>query len=344
MSGRAEFVLDILVRHYIDEGIPVGSKTLSEHPALNLSSATIRNVMAELEERGLIHSPHTSSGRIPTSKGYRFFINSLLRVEAVDSKSYQELSGRFAGIADPSSILVNATEMLSQITSFAGILSTPDASSTAIRQIEFIKLSQQRVLAILVTQDGQVQNKVLSTDIDYSGSDLVNAANYFNQRFSAKCISVVRRKLSLLMKKDRKKMKREMSTAVKMAGQLFAEGGAMSEDVLIRGESNLLSITDFTELNRMKTLFETFKAKKILLELLQSNVSETGITIFIGEESGIEPLRDCSLISSPYKQDNQIVGVLGVIGPIRMRYEEVINTVDTTARIVSKALSAQHLA
>ena len=344
LNERAIFVLDKLVRHYIDDGAPVGSRTLSKLPAMGLSSATIRNVMADLEESGFIHSPHTSSGRIPTAKGYRFFINSLLRVDSVDSKSYQQISGRFEGVADPLSILVNATELLSQITSFAGILSTPDVSSTCIRQIELIKLSRNRVLAILVTEDGQVQNKVLSTEIEYTSSDLVDAVNYFNQKYSSKCISVVRRKLLALMKKDRKKMNREMSTAVKMASKLLEQNSATSEDVLISGESNLLSIADFTEINRLRTLFETFRTKKILLDLLQGSLSGSGITIYIGEESGIEPLRDCSLISAPYKQDNQIVGVLGVIGPTRMHYEEVINTVDITAQIVSNALSMQHSA
>ncbi|MCY4050886.1 MAG: heat-inducible transcriptional repressor HrcA [Gammaproteobacteria bacterium] len=341
LNDRATFVLDKLVRHYIDDGVPVGSRTLSKIPALGLSSATIRNVMADLEESGYIHSPHTSSGRIPTAKGYRFFINNLIKADSFDNISYEEMSGRFKRVADPLSILVNATEMLSQITSFAGILSTPDVSSTCIRQIEFIQLSKNRVLAILVTEDGQVQNKVLSTEIEYTSSELIEAANFFNHKYSSKCISVVRRKLLVLMQKDQKQMRREMSTAIKMASKLLEQDTKTSEDVLISGESNLLSISDFTEVNRLKTLFETFRTKKILLDLLQNSLAESGITIFIGEESGIEPLRDCSLISAPYKQDNQIVGVLGVIGPTRMHYEEVINTVDITAQIVSDALSMQ---
>ena len=342
LSERATNVLDKLVREHINNGHPVGSRTLSKLPALGLSSATIRNVMSDLEDCGFIHSPHTSSGRIPTVKGYRFFVNSLLKFDAVDSKSYDEMSGRFKGVDDPASILVNATEMLSQITSFAGILSTPDVSSTCIRQIEFIKLSQHRVLAILVTKDGQVQNKVLSTEIDYSASELIEAANCFNHKYSSKCISEVRRKLLKLMKKDRKKMNRAMSAAINMAGKLFEQDASASEDVLISGESNLLSISDFTEINRLQELFEAFKTKEILLDLLQSSLSESGITIFVGEESGVEPFRDCSLISAPYRQDNQVVGVLGVIGPTRMHYEEVINTVDITAQIVSNALSMQH--
>ena len=339
LSDRAKFVLDRLVRHYIDEGVPVGSRTLSRHPSLVLSSASIRNVMADLEECGLIKSPHTSSGRIPTVKGYRFFINRLLKSGPVDERSIQKFSGRFEGVADPASILASATEMLSQITSFAGILSTPDFDKACIRQIEFLKLSQKRVLAILVTKDGQVQNKVLSTDREYSNSELVEAANFFNEKYSAKSLSLVRRELLKLMKKDRRKMQKEMETAVRMAGQLFEQDDTVSEHVLISGESNLLSISDFAEADRLKELFETFRTKKILFDLLQNSISESGITIFIGEESGVEPLRDCSLISAPYKLDNQTVGVLGVIGPTRMQYEEVINTVDITAQIVSNALS-----
>ena len=340
LSERAKAVLNGLVQRYINDGTPVGSRTLAKHTELSLSSASIRNVMSDLEDYGLIQAPHTSAGRIPTAKGYRFFINGLLEAAPINKQSLESMSSRFQGIADPNSILSSATEMLSQITSFAGIISTPDHGKAHIRQIEFLKLSEQRVLAILVTEDGQVQNKVLSAHRDYSDSELVEAANYFNAKYSTKSLDGVRSQLFAHMKLDRKSMHREMRTAVSMAGQLFDEDQS-ADHILVSGENNLLSIPEFSELNRLKQLFDTFKTKQVLFDLLQKSMFTEGVNIFIGEESGYEPFRDCSVIAAPYEIDHQKVGVLGVIGPTRMQYDEVISAVDVTARLVGSALSAQ---
>lgn len=339
LSERAQFVLDGLVRRYIEDGSPVGSRTLSKHAELSLSPASIRNVMQDLEEYGLIHAPHTSAGRIPTAKGYRFFINKLLKSEPVSEEVMGRFSDHFEGVTDPNSILSSATEMLSQVTSFAGIVSTPDKGKASIRQIEFLKLSEQRVLAILVTHNGQVQNKVLSVHRDYSDSELVQAANYFNSKYSAKSFDTVRKELCEHMKKDRRSMHREMRTAISMAGQLLEEESENNDNILVSGESNLLSVPEFSELNRLKELFETFKTKQVLFDLLQKSMFTEGVNIFIGEESGYELLRDCSVIAAAYEVNHRKVGVLGVIGPTRMQYEEVISTVDITARIVGTALS-----
>ena len=341
LSGRARAVLGRLIHRYVDDGVPVGSRTLAKETNLSLSPATIRNVMADLEDLGLIQAPHTSAGRIPTVKGYRFYINSILKVRPTDSRSVGKISKRLVGASGPGSILAVATEILSQITSYAGIVSTPDTRKAHIRHIEFIKLSDQRVLAILVTDDGRVQNKVLWAHREYSESELIEATNYFNGEYSTRTLENVRAQLIAHMKQDRKSMHREMRTAVSMAGQLFDGDNHVAENVLVRGENNLLSIPDFSEMDKLKALFDTFKTKQILFDLLQKSMFAGGVNIFIGEESGYEPFQNCSVISAPYIVDNRRVGVLGVIGPTRMQYEEVISTVDVTAKLLGSALSAQ---
>ena len=342
LSKRAQSVLNGLVCRYVDDGTPVGSRTLAKETDLSLSPATIRNVMSDLEDYGLIHAPHTSAGRIPTAKGYRFFINSMLKVSPMDRQSLGKISSKITGVSDQNSILTGATEILSQITSFAGIVSTPDSRQSQFKQIEFLKLSDQRVLAILVTDDGQVQNKVLAAHREYSESELVEAANYFNEEYSTKSLEGVRAQLISHMKRDHKSMHREMRTAVSMAGQLFDEDDIHnhSDNVLVSGENNLLSIPDFSELDKLKSLFDTFKTKQVLFDLLQKSMFAEGVNIFIGEESGYEPFKDCSVIAAPYAIDNKRVGVLGVIGPTRMQYEEVISVVDVTAKLVGSALSS----
>ena len=347
LSERAELVLKGLISLYISDGNPVGSRTLSRQTDLALSPATIRNVMADLEEHGLIEAPHTSAGRIPTQRGYRFFINRLLHVGpldpgAMDKRALSESEQQILGMTDPKSILTGATEMLSQITSFAGIVSVPGKSHAHIRQIEFLRLSQQRVLAILITEEGQVQNRILSTHREYGESELVEAANYFNSIYSSRTLHGVRAELLVHLRQDRRSMHREMRTAISIARQLFADEDEddKAENVLVSGENNLLSIPDFGELEKLKQLFDTFKTKQVLFDLLQKSMFADGVNIFIGEESGYRMLRDCSVIAAPYEVDNEKVGVLGVIGPTRMNYDEVISAVDITAKLLGSALSA----
>ncbi len=342
LNERARQVLKGLVSLYISDGSPVGSRTLSKESGLELSPATIRNVMADLEEYGLIEAPHTSAGRIPTQKGYRFFINGLLNVGPIDQRALSEIKERIHGVTDPKSILTGAAEMLSQITSFAGIVSVPGKSYANIRQIEFLRLSRQRVLAILITEDGQVQNRILSTHRQYNESELVEAANYFNALYSSRTLRGVRAELLVHMRRDRRSMQREMRTALSIAQGLFEDEDLddSAENVLVSGENNLLSIPDFGELEKLKQLFDTFKTKQVLFDLLQKSMFADGVNIFIGEESGYRMFRECSVIAAPYKVDNQKVGVLGVIGPTRMNYDEVISAVDVTAKLLGSALSA----
>ncbi len=345
LNERAEQVLKGLISLYISDGNPVGSRTLSRETDLALSPATIRNVMADLEEHGLIEAPHTSAGRVPTQKGYRFFINGLLNVGPMDERALSEIKERIRGVADPNdpkSILTGATEMLSQITSFAGIVSIPGTSHAHIRQIEFLRLSRQRVLAILITEDGQVQNRILSTHRQYNEPELVEAANYFNAIYGSRTLHGVRAELLAHLRQDRRSMQREMRTALSIVQGLFDDddGDDNAENVLVSGENNLLSIPDFGELEKLRQLFDTFKTKQVLFDLLQKSMFADGVNIFIGEESGYRMFRDCSVIAAPYKVDNQKVGVLGVIGPTRMNYDEVISAVDITAKLLGSALSA----
>ncbi len=344
LSPRAEQVLLGLIGRYISDGVPVGSRTLSRETALSLSPATIRNVMSDLEDLGLIQAPHTSSGRVPTRKGYRLFINCMMSTGQINHDSLADLRADFRaalqGVSDFRGILTSATEMLSQITSFAGVVSTPSKSGSKFRQIEFLNLSQQRVLAILITADGQVQNQVISTRREYSDSELVEAANFFNDTYANWILDDVRLDLTVHMRNDHRSMHREMRTAIRMAGQLFgADADTDQESVLVSGENNLLTVPDFAELEKIKRLFDTFKTKQVLYDLLQKSMDTSGVHIFIGEESGYKILEDCSVIAAPYEVDHQRVGVLGVIGPTRMHYDEVISAVDITARLLGSALS-----
>jgi len=340
LSARAELVLTGLISKYISDGCPVGSRTLSRETDLGLSPATIRNVMSDLEEHGLIEAPHTSAGRVPTPKGYRFFINCMMDAGSINQESLTDYDNAFSGISDPKSILTSATEMLSQITSFAGMVSTPSKTNIKFRQIEFLKLSQKKVLAILVTNDGQVQNRVLSTSKEYNDSELVEAANFFNATYGAWSLDEVRADLARHMRVDHRNMHREMRTAIRMAGELFeSENEPEAESVLVSGENNLLAVPDFSELEKIKQLFDTFKTKQVLYDLLQKSMTTAGVQIFIGEESGYKILEDCSVIAAPYEVDSKRVGVLGVIGPTRMHYDEVISAVDITAKLLGSALS-----
>lgn len=342
LSERAALVLKGLVSRYISDGAPVGSHTLARETDLALSPATIRNVMADLEELGLIKAPHTSAGRIPTQRGYRIFINRLLNIRPLNIEALSELEHRMRGVTDPKTILMGATEMLSQITSFAGMVSVPGNRHAHIRQIEFLRLSRQRVLAILITDDGHVVNKVLSTERQYGESELTAAANFFNASYANRTLRGVRAELAVHMRRDRRSMHREMQTALNIVRQFFDDDDAASnsENVLVSGENNLLSVPDFGELEKLKQLFDTFKTKQVLFDLLQKSMFADGVNIFIGEESGYRMLRECSVIAAPYRVDNQKVGVLGVIGPTRMQYDEVISAVDITAKLLGSALSA----
>lgn len=333
---RAQILLKTLVEHYISDGQPVGSRTLSQCSGLDLSPATIRNVMSDLEVLGFITSPHTSAGRIPTQRGYRFFVDTLLTVQPLSSQQIQLLK---YGLSSPNrrDLINSAADMLSSLTQFAGVVMMPKRKNIAFKHLEFLPLSEKRTLVIIVTDDGNVQNRIILTDKPYSASDLVMATNFFNQQYTGFSLEEVQIKLHQELKQMQSDMTRLMSAALDASGKALDNE---KDNVVIAGESNLLQADDLsTNVTSLRKLFEIFERKTSLMQLLDNSQRAEGIQIFIGGESGYLPLDECSLITAPYEADGQVVGTLGVIGPTRMAYERVIPIVDITAKLLSSALS-----
>jgi len=336
MDKRAQILLKTLVEHYISDGQPIGSRTLLQHSGLNVSSATIRNVMSDLEQLGFIASPHTSAGRIPTQKGYRFFVDSLLTIKPLEAREIQRIKYEFSS-PDPQQLITSAADMLSQLSQFAGVVVIPKRKKITFKHLEFLPLSEKRILVIIVTADGNVQNRIIMADKPYSASDLTQATNYFNHHFAGLTFDEVHQKLHDELKKMQTDINRLMAAALEMSGKANNTG---KESVVIAGERNLLQADDLSSnVASLRKLFELFERRTQLMQLLDSSRRAEGIQIFIGEESHYLPLDECSMITAPYEADGQIVGTLGVIGPTRMAYERVIPIVDVTAKLLSKALS-----
>ncbi len=340
LDGRAETLLKTLIEIYISDGQPVGSRKLARYANLDLSPATVRNVMSDLEDLGLIQSPHTSAGRIPTQQGYRFFVDTLLKIKPIRQKALDEMQDTLSTEADPKLLLAKTSELLSQLTKFAGVVLIPGQRTSLFRQIEFVSLAPERVLAILVTDDGRVQNRVIPTDRVYSQNELIEAANFFNDTYGGNSLAEVRRILLEEMQRDSDEMHRIMATALAVAGKFFDEEENGGENVVLRGEQNLLNVPDLCQIDKLQKLFDAFKTKQDLLDLLDRSMRVNGISIFIGEESGYRSLGDCSVVTAPYEHDGEVIGTLGVVGPTRMSYDEIIPVVDVTARLLSCALSS----
>lgn len=342
INSRAQQLLKTLVECYIRDGQPVGSRTLARSSQLELSPATVRNVMADLEEMGYIHAPHTSAGRIPTVQGYRLFVDSLLTVKQLKRRELLALESNLSTGSDPDRVLSQASALLSEFTSMAGVVRLPKHKTRALRQIEFLSLSNKRVLAILIFNEQEVQNRVLQTKRNYSESELQQAANYLNEAFAGKDLKAVRHALLNEMQSDKEHLDRLMDSAIEMASQAFAEEGEEEDDeFVLAGQTNLMTYAEMANMDRLRQLFEAFGQKRDILHLLDQCMSAEGIQIFIGEESGHEVLEGCSVVTAPYKVEDSVVGVLGVIGPTRMAYDRVIPIVDVTAQILSAALNTQ---
>jgi len=337
LDRRAQHLLKTLVERYIAEGQPVGSRVLSKQSGLELSPATIRNVMADLEELGYIASPHTSAGRIPTSKGYRFFVDSLMVVKPLEQIEIHRLEGELT--ADRPQQLVNAAAtLLSQLTHFAGVIVTPKRREPSFRHLEFLRLSDRRVLLIIVTAEGDVQNRILHTDRTYTHAQLIEATHFFNEHYAGQPFGALRSLLAEELKSLREDIVGLMTAAVEVGGAALHEGEAL----VVSGETNLLSASDLTSnMERLKRLFELFEQKTSLLHLLDISQRAQGVQIYIGGESGLVPLDECSVVTAPYELDGRVIGTLGVIGPTRMAYERVIPIVDITAKLLSNALTQQ---
>src|SRR5213596_1823829 len=315
LDRRAQILLKTLVERYIAEGEPVGSRALSRYSGLDLSPATIRNVLADLEELGFVASPHTSAGRIPTPRGYRFFVDSLLIVKPLEEEEISELQGHLH--ADRPQLLVGAAaQMLSQLTHFAGVVATPRRREASFRHIEFLRLSDRRVLLIIVTPEGDVQNRILHTDRPYSQPQLLEASNFFNQHYAGQPFYAIRALLADELRQLREDVVGLMSAAVEAGDAALAESG---DDLVVSGEKNLLQAEDLaSNMDRLRLLFDVFEQKTSLLHLLDVSQRAQGVHLFIGGESGLAPLDECSVITAPYEVDGQVLGTLGVIGPTRM--------------------------
>ena len=334
---RAQTLLKALVERYIADGQPVGSRALSRISGLELSPATIRNVMSDLEEMGFIASPHTSAGRVPTPRGYRIFVDALLTSRAIDETVIESQMHARLQPSSPNKIIANAAQTLSSLSQFAGVVLTPRNEST-FQQVEFLRLSEKRILLVIVLPNGEVQNRLLLTDADYTPSQLVQAANYFNQNFAGQTFDDVRIRLQDELRQLRDDMTQLMQVAVEAGSDAMAEKAA--EDMVISGERNLLSVSDLaSNMVSLRKLFDMFEQKTGLIQLLDVSSHATGVQIFIGGESELVPMDEMSVVTAPYEVNGRIVGTLGVIGPTRMAYERVIPIVDITAKLLSSALS-----
>jgi heat-inducible transcriptional repressor len=333
LDNRAQTLLKALVERYIADGQPVGSRALSKISGLDLSPATIRNIMADLEEMGYVASPHTSAGRVPTPRGYRIFVDTLLTVQHMDEHSVEARMRLPAH--QPQKVIANAAQMLSSLSTFAGVVQSPRREA-AFQQIEFLRLSEKRILLVIVDTRGDVQNRLLLTDVDYSPSRLVESANYLNQNFAGLSFDQVRARLTGELRQLRDDMGRLMQAAVEAGSEAMADG----DDMVIAGERNLLSVADLSSnMSSLRQMFEMFEQKTGLMQLLDVSSKAGGVQIFIGGESKLVPLDEMSVVTAPYEVTGTIVGTLGVIGPTRMAYERVIPIVDITAKLLSNALS-----
>ena len=334
LDDRAKLLLKVLVERYIADGQPIGSRTLSRSSGLELSPATIRNVMADLEELGLIASPHTSAGRIPTARGYRLFVDTMLTAQR-QARVAPQLPAE-----QPQKVIANAAHLLSNLSQFVGVVMAPKRSSV-FKQIEFVKLSERRVLVIIVAPDGDVQNRVMFTDSELDSSQLIEAANYLNSHYAGLDIEQVRERLRTEVEQLRSQVTDLMQAAVNISAEALSPA-TQEEQVVIAGQSNLLAVSDFShDMYNLRRAFDLFEQKTQILRLLDFSSQAEGVRIFIGGESHIVPIEELSVVSAPYEVDGQIVGTLGVIGPTRMPYDKMIQIVDITSKLVSNALSHQ---
>jgi heat-inducible transcriptional repressor len=341
LPERAQLLLKALIESYIRDGQPVGSRTLSRDAGLSLSSATIRNVMADLEELGFVASPHTSAGRIPTDKGYRFFVDTLLKLKHLQHEEVEDIERLIKDASSGRTLVQSVSQMLSSVTHMAGLVTLPNPNYISLAHLEFISLSENRALAIMVMSNQEVQNRVVQLDRHHSPDELRRAANYLNEAFAGRSLPDVRAQLLAQLQETRQHMDQLMQDAIHVAQKVFNSGPEGPVEYVIAGETNLMGFAELSNVDRLRRLFEAFNEKHDILKLLDSCLRAEGIQIFIGQESGYRILDDISLVTAPYMLDNKVVGVLGIIGPTRMAYERVIPIVDLTAKLLGSALNAR---
>ncbi|MFM9899692.1 MAG: heat-inducible transcriptional repressor HrcA, partial [Polaromonas sp.] len=330
LDERARLLLKALVERYIADGQPVGSRTLSKASGIELSPATIRNVMSDLEELGLIVSPHTSAGRIPTARGYRLFVDTMLTAQRDPMAPGAPMSAARLAPDQPQKVISNAAHMLSSLSQFVGVVMAPRRTSV-FKHIEFLRLSDKRFLVIIVSPDGDVQNRVIFTEADYSQSQLIEAANFLNSNYAGMAMEQVRERLQ----NEVEALRGEIATLMQEAVKVSSEAIESREEVVISGERNLLAVSDFSgDMGNLRKLFDLFEQKAQLMRLLDVSSRAEGVRIYIGGESQVIPYQELSVVTAPYEVDGRVVGTLGVIGPMRMPYEKMIQIVDITSRLV----------
>ena len=332
----------MLVEQYIRDGQPVGSRTLSKLPGIGLSAATVRNVMGDLEELGLLVSPHTSAGRIPTAQGYRIFIDTMMEVKPIETAALDPLRENLEVDANPDAIVKTAISYLSNLTQMASVVTVPRRSVTTFRHIEFLNLNDGRVLAILVVNEKEVQNKVIPVDREYSQEELVAAANFLNEHYVGRPLEEIRSTIQQELEASRHDMNERMLAMTQRVGvaATAVERNADDEGLVVEGQTNLMNFSELSDVDKLKNLFEAFNSKREMYDLLERSVNADGIQIFIGRESGYGVFDDCSLVTAPYTVEDNTIGVLGVVGPTRMAYERVIPIVDVTSKLLSAALNS----
>ena len=336
-SERARVLLKMLVEQYLRDGAPVASKLLAAN--VDISSATVRNIMSDLEAQGLVTAPHTSAGKVPTNQGLRFFVDSLISVEPLDTGSVRRLRAELNPDRSPNELVADASRLLSQVTHLAGLVTLPKPEQVALRQVEFLPLSGSRVLAILVVNEREVQNRVVHTDREYSDSELHRAANFINERFAGRTLFEIRSGLLDEMRADRERLNELMQTAIDVASKAFADDGREPAGYVVSGESNLAD--SLAGAAALRELFDAFERKEAIVHLLDRCLETHGIQLFIGDESGYRVFDDCTVVTARYEVDSEVAGVLGVIGPTRMAYDKVIPIVDVTARVLGAAMAGK---
>jgi heat-inducible transcriptional repressor len=352
LDPRARQLLRTLIGRYIRDGEPVGSQTLARHAGLDVSPATIRNILADLEEIGLLSSPHTSAGRVPTPQGYRVFVDSLLQLRPLPEGEMARLRQELPAGGGTQALLGNASELLSAMSHFVGVVSVPRREQFAFRHIDFVPLDAQRVLAIVVFADNDVQNRIIRTRRSYDGGELERVSNYLNQNFAGHPLADIRAALLRELNAARSEMETLLAHSVELAGQALAgddgmsePGGAgeatLSEGMMLAGQTRLMGVQELSDLDRLRELFEAFARKREILQLLERTIRAPGVRIFIGEETGLAPLEGMSLVTAPYTSGDRTLGVLGVIGPSRMAYDRVIPVVQAAAEVLGAALKGQ---
>ena len=338
-NNRAQYLLKVLIQKYISDGSPIGSRTLLEDSGLDLSPATIRHVMSDLEDHGLIRAPHTSSGRIPTARGYRMFVDTLVRYQKPDTDYIDEIQSDLrADNYDTGQLIDKVSNTLSRITSLAGIVKVPKGDNVSLKRIEFLPLSENRILTILVLNNDEVQNRILDTKEKHSATELQKVSNFINENYANQSLDSIRMKLVSDMDETRLSMNKEMQDIISTASKAMEVADENEDEFIVAGERNLMDFAELSNVEKLKQLFDAFSSKRMMIDLLDRSISADGVQIFIGSESGFSMLDDCSVVAAPYKLSKNQVGVLGVIGPKRMAYDRVVPIVDLTAKMLGSII------